>query len=204
LKKYTMLLIIFTTVLSARASENGGYAGSYLRMGLGARSLAMGNTGIASPVNAYSAFYNPAVFGFIDQKLVGLSHSFLSMDRRYNFISFSMKVPPAAGFSISWMESGFGNVRSYDSIGRDTGEINHSANAVYFSVGRKILDNLSVGLSLKILFEYINDGTDEFDYKSNGVGFDFGVLYKIRDDLTLAYQLKDLNSKLKAQTDKIQ
>jgi len=203
LKKYAIILILFLAVITVRADENGGYAGAYLRMGLGARSQAMGNTGIASPVNAYSAFYNPAAFGFIDQKLVGLSHSFLSLDRRYNYISFSMKVPPEAGFSISWMESGFGNIRSYNSIGRDTGEINHSANAVYFSIGRKITDRFSVGISIKILFEYINDGTDEFDYSSNGIGFDLGLLYKIRDDLTLAYQVKDISSKLKAQTDKI-
>ena len=203
MKKTITLIILFLMSVMSMANGNGGYAGSYLRMGLGARAQSMGNTGIAGDVNAYSSYYNPAAFGFIEDKLVGLSHGFLSMDRRVNFISFSMKVPPAAGFSISWIESGFSNVYSYNTIGQNTGEINQSANAVYFSFGRKIIDNLSVGISLKILFEFINDGTDEFDYSSNGVGFDFGVLYRIREDLSLAYQLKDVKSQLKAQTDKI-
>lgn len=185
------------------ASENGGYAGSFLRMGLGARAISMGNTGVAHPTNAYSTFYNPASFGLIEDHLVGLSYSFLSLDRRFEFVSFSMKVPPEAGFSIGWIESGVGDLKSYNSIGEITGDINQTANAVYFSFGRKFSDKLSVGISLKILFEFINDGTDEFDYSSNGVGFDVGILYKINDDLILGGQVKDINSKFKANTDKI-
>ncbi len=185
------------------ASENGGYAGSFLRMGVGARAISMGNTGVAHPTNAYSTFYNPASFGLIEDHLVGLSYSFLSLDRRFEFVSFSMKVPPEAGFSIGWIESGVGDLKSYNSIGEITGDINQTANAVYFSFGRKFSDKLSVGVSLKILFEFINDGTDEFDYSSNGVGLDLGILYKINDDLILGGHVKDINSKFKANTDKI-
>jgi hypothetical protein len=185
------------------ASENGGYAGSFLRMGVGARAISMGNTGVAHPTNAYSTFYNPASFGMIDEMMVGLSYSFLSLDRRFEFISFSMKVPPGAGFSISWIESGVGDLNSYNSIGEISGEINQSANAVYFSFGRQFSEKLSIGVSLKILFEFINDGSDEFDYSSNGVGFDIGVLYKINEDLMIGGLVKDINSKFKASTDKI-
>jgi len=185
------------------ASENGGYAGSFLRMGLGARAISMGNTGVAHPTNAYSAYYNPALFGLVEDHLVGLSYSFLSLDRRFEYVSFSMKVPPGAGFSIGWIESGVGDLKSYNSIGEMTGDINHSANAVYFSFGRQFSERLSVGISLKILFEFINDGTDEFDYSSNGVGLDLGVLYKINDQLMLGGLIMDLNSKFKANTDKL-
>jgi hypothetical protein len=172
-------------------------------MGLGARSIAMGNTGIAHPVNAYSAFYNPALFAGVEDRIVGLSYSFLSLDRRFGYISFSMQVPPAAGFSIAWIESGVGDLKSFNSIGQETGDINHSANAIYFSFGRKLFEKLSVGVSIKILFEYINDGTDQFDYSSKGVGVDFGIVYDLIEELTLGYQLRDISSKLKANTDKI-
>jgi hypothetical protein len=103
LKKLFLVLVLFITYTMLYGSGNGGYAGSYLRMGLGARSIAMGNTGIAQPVNAYSAFYNPAAFAEVEDRIVGLSYSFLSLDRRFGYISFSMKVPPAGGFSIGWI-----------------------------------------------------------------------------------------------------
>ncbi|MFC2089062.1 hypothetical protein ACFLSX_05610, partial [Calditrichota bacterium] len=201
---YIFVVIIFSLLATQiQADGNGGYAGAFLRMGLGARSIAMGNTGMAEKPNAYGAFYNPAIFGFMEGKMVGLSHSFLSLDRRVNYISFSMKVPPGAGFSIGWIETGAGDLKSYNSIGRETGDINQTANAVYFSFGRAFTQKLSIGVSIKILWEFINDGTDEFDYRANGVGIDFGAIYKLTDYLTLAYQMKDIKSKFKASTDKI-
>jgi hypothetical protein len=203
LKKTLFIILILLFPLLIRASENGGYAGSFLRIGVGARAISMGNTGVAHPTTAYSSFYNPAAFGFTKDFLVGLSYSFLSLDRRFEFVSFSMKIPPGAGFSIGWIESGVSDLMSYNSIGQQTGEINHSSNAVYFSFGRNFTENLSIGVSLKILFEFINDGTDEFDYSSKGVGIDFGVLYKFSDDLMIGGLVKDVNSKFKANTGNI-
>jgi len=204
LKRILILsIIILVFSINIKAEDNGGYAGAFLRMGLGARGIAMGNTGIAEKPNAYGVLYNPAIFGYTEGKMVGLSHSFLSLDRHVNFISFSMKVPPGAGFSIGWMETGVGDLKSYNSIGQETGDINQTANAVYFSFGRAFTEKLSVGISIKILWEFINDGTDQFDYSANGVGFDFGVLYKLTEELYLAYQLRDIKSKFKASTEKI-
>jgi len=203
LRKYILILWILLFPILLIAGENGGYAGSFLRMGLGARAISMGNTGVAHPTNAYSSFYNPALFGSIEDMTVGLSYSFLSLDRRFEYVSFSMKVPPGAGFSIGWIKSGVEDLYSYNSIGEVTGDINQTANAIYFSFGRQFSEKLSVGVSLKILFEFINDGTDDFDYSSNGVGFDIGLVYKINEDLSVGGLVKDLGSKFKASTDKI-
>lgn len=198
-----MIVLTATIHFNVYAEGNGGYAGAYLRMGLGARSIAMGNTGIAETPTAYSAFYNPAIYGYIQDKKAGLSHSFLSLDRHVNFISYSMQVPPGAGFSIGWIESGVGELISRNSIGLATGNINQTANAVLFSFGRAFSPKISVGVTIKILWEFINDGTDEFDYSSAGVGFDLGVLYRFTEDITFGYQMRDIKSKLKANTDKI-
>jgi len=205
LKKILIIYFVFLVLFQFNifAEGNGGYAGAFLRMGLGAKSIAMGNTGVADEPNAYSAFYNPAIYGFMQDKKVGLSHSFLSLDRHVNYISYSMNIPPGAGFSIGWMETGVGDLKSYNSIGLETGEINQTANSVFFSFGRAFSEKLAVGVTIKILWEYINDGTEEFDYGSNGVGIDLGVLYKFNDELTFGYQLRDLKSKFKANTDKI-
>ncbi len=202
MKSVTAFLCILLMV-PLFADENARLAGSYLRMGLGARSIALGNTGVASPVSAYSLFYNPAILGEIQGRLGGLSYSFLSLDRRHGYISLAIKIPPAAGLSIGWIESGVGDLKSYNSIGQETGEINHSANAIYFSFGRNVIDRLYIGLAAKLLFEYINDGTDEFDYSSNGFGFDIGLLYVINDKLRIGYQIRDIKSQLKANTDQI-
>jgi hypothetical protein len=194
----------FTLITTVWAGSNAGYAGSFLRMGLGAKALAMGNTGVAMPVNAYSTFYNPAALSALENRIFGLSYSFLSLDRQYSFISVALEIPPQGGVSISWIRTSVNELKSYNSVGQETGDINQSANAVYFSFGRPVIfDNLAIGVSIKILFEYINDGTSDFDYSSNGVGLDFGMQYRVQDNLTIAYQVRDINSKLKANTDKL-
>ena len=199
---FSFLVVIFSHNLSF-AESNAGFAGSFLRMGLGARSLALGNTGVAAPVNAYSAFYNPAALAEMDGRLFGSSYSFLSLDRSFSFVSLSIKIPPQAGASVGWIRTSVGDLKSYNSSGLQTGDINQSANAIYFSFGRPILYNLHIGVSIKILFESINDGTDAFDYSSNGVGFDFGLLYRYTENLSFGYLIRDINSKLKANTDKL-
>jgi len=203
LKLRLVTAVIFIFVQQCFGSDNGGYAGANLRMGLGARAIALGNSGVAAPLDAYSAYYNPAAFGNSVKRMVALSYGFLSLDRHQSFVSFSLRVPPAAGFSIGWIESGIGNIQSYNSIGEQTGAINHSNNTILFSFGRRIFSRMSLGLTVKIMFEDINDGTEQFNYSSRGVGFDFGWQYYINDDLTLGYQIRDISSKLKANTEKI-
>ena len=201
MKKLIVLLLLTSGwVLSG---TNGRFAGSFTRIGIGARSMAMGSTGIASPARSYSFYYNPALSGKQEKKTFSAESNFLSLDRYVNFIGFSMKVPPAAGLSIGWLVSGTGNLYSYNSIGENTGKINQSAHAVYASFARHFSDKFSVGLSIKVLLEYINDGTAGFDYASKGVGGDFGIYYQATENLSFGAVYKDLGSKLSANTEKI-
>lgn len=203
--KRTSVVMLFLAFLCtvAFSNNNARFAGSYTRMGLGARSIALGNTGVADSPNGYSTYYNPAVLGMVEERTLSLSYSFLSLDRHIQFVGLSMKVPPGAGFSIGWLESGTDELYSYNSIGEQTGEINQAAHAIFFSFGRQFTSRFSVGVSIKLLMEYINDGTDEFDYNSRGVGADFGAYYQASENLGLAVTLRDVGSKLKANTDKL-
>ncbi|HGY54434.1 MAG TPA: hypothetical protein ENK44_01905 [Caldithrix abyssi] len=194
------VLILFSF---ASAGENGGYAGSFLRMGLGAPSLAQGNATIAGTPNAYSFYYNPASVAFLDGKVASLSYSFLTLDRRFNYIGFAMPIKPAAGFSLGWINSGNADFPGYNSLGEEYGQISHSLNAVYFSFARKFGKRVSVGLSVKYMWERINDGGVSFDYSSTGVGWDVGIYYRPLDNLTLAVMVQDAGSKFKASTTEI-
>lgn len=201
MKKTILFLLLSISLIYA--NNNGRYAGSFTRLGLGARAIAMGNTGVAAPARGYSFYYNPALAGRLEEKVFTNSYNFLSQDRHIYFIGFSMKVPPGAGLSLGWLKSGTGDLRSFNSIGQDTGEINHSAHAVYASFSRHFSDKFSIGLTIKVLFEFINDGTKSFDYESKGVGGDIGVFYQATENISLGLVYKDIGSKLKANTENI-
>ena len=197
----------------AVAEDNGGFAGSFLRVGLGARALAMGNAQVATADNAFGFFYNPAALSTLEKKEFALSYSNMSLDRKFNFVGFSLPLPPSAGASIGWINSGVGNLRAYNSSGEDVGAIDNGLNALYASFALKIVslvqadsqmmnvspDLISLGVSVKFLRENIDDNED-FNYKGAGFGVDVGLLLKPHRNFTIGYQVKDLNSSLKSNT----
>jgi len=212
---WLMMVFILGTV-PALAGGNGGFAGAYLRIGLGAPGMAMGNAQVAMVGNGFSGYYNPAVLPFLTNPVASLSYSFMSLDRRFNYVGYARSLPPRGGFSIGWIYSGVDNIRAYNSRGEDVGEILHGLHAVYFSFGLKIptpldqdvtgdgsgLQVLSFGISLKLLYERISDG-EEFNYSGKGAGMDIGVLFHPLKSLWLGYQIRDINSKLKSNTNTI-
>ena len=202
MKKFkTALFILLIFNGFTLAGSNGGYAGAFQRIGLGARSMALGNAGLADTPGGYSFFYNPATTAYIQGKVFALSYSFMSLDRRFNFIGYSMKVPPGAGFSVGWINAGVGDIPEVNSLGEITGEIEHSVNGAYFNFARAFSKKFSAGLTIKYLWENLGLGSDR--YESRGWGWDFGALYRLSDKLTLAAGVRDVAAKLKASTDKL-
>ena len=195
-------ILIWITV--ALAGGNGGHAGSFLRIGLGARGMAMGNAQVASPINGFGFYYNPAGLPWLKDKSANFSYNFLSLDRQFNFIGFSTPLKPHAGFSLGWIYSGVDKIMGYDSGGHETGEINHGLHAFYFSFGIMIIPNrLSAGINAKFLLENISNQEESYKYKGKGFGGDFGVMLRVNSWLSFGYQLKDINASLKSNTDDI-
>lgn len=208
---FVMLLVFVST--HTIAEGNGGFSGAFLRVGLGARALAMGNAQVATANNGYGIYYNPAALPDMEKRSFSISYSNMSLDRKFNFIGFSLPLPPFAGASIGWINSGVGNLRAYNSNGEDVGEVNHGLNAIYAGFALNIIglaqkdnqlanlspDLISIGIAAKILLENLNDNAD-FKYKGRGFGIDLGLLLKPHKRLTLGYQIKDINASLSSNT----
>jgi hypothetical protein len=204
MKIFTALLLIFLLFSSgakADINDNGGYAGAFLRMGLGARSIALGNCGAADAASGFSHYYNPAILPMLSGKSVALSYSFMPLDRHTQYIGYSMQVKPSAGLSIGWIESGVNDLQGTNSIGQFTGEIDHSLHGIYFSFGRYFGKRFSLGVTVKLVMEYLSDSN--FKYSSMGVGFNFGAYYKISENISAAAVIYDINTKLEANTQDI-
>ncbi|HED11195.1 MAG TPA: hypothetical protein ENJ10_10950 [Caldithrix abyssi] len=198
-----LLVLLAVMTLPAQINHHGGRAGAFLRIGLGGRSMAMGNTGAAMPGGAYAFFSNPALTGLEGKKVAALSGNFMSLDRYAYFAGYTAPVPPKAAVALGWLTSGTGNLRSYNSIGQDVGGINHAMHAIYGTFMRTFGPDLRVGANLKMVIENINDGTAEFDYSALGVGGDVGLYYRWSDNLGLALVVENMGVDLKANTEKI-
>ncbi|MBD3225064.1 MAG: hypothetical protein GF313_10075 [Caldithrix sp.] len=202
MRKYIIIGLMLGLTAGIAQAQNGGNAGAYLRMGLGARSTSLGNAGAADVSNGFSFYYNPALTSFLDAKVGALSYSFLSLDRQFNFIGYGMDVAPGGGLALALINTGVDDITGYNSVGEQTGEIGHSANAAYFNFSRKFFNKFSIGLTIKYLWESLDVQGDD-DYQSQGVGVDAGLLYKITPTLQVAAVVRDINSQLKANTENL-
>lgn len=196
-----LLMLLMATAL--HANNNARYAGAYTRIGLGAKALALGSTGVAAPANGHAIYYNPALAGKTPAYEFSNSYNFLSQDRHQLFVGFMMPVKPGGGVAIGWMKTGVSDLNAYNSIGENTGDINFSSHAFYASIARHLASHISIGISFKMFYQLINDGSEEFDYSATGFGADIGVHYQYNDVLSFGVVYKDIGSKLKANTEKI-
>ena len=202
MRKALFLVLLICCAYSYLLGGNGGYSGAFLRIGLGARGMSMGNAQVASSDHGFGFYYNPSALPYLKQISANFAYSFLSLDRRHNYVGLSMPLKPHGGFSLGWIYSGVGDIRSYDSRGVDVGEIDHGLHAFYFSFGIFIIPNrISVGLSAKYLLENISD--PDFDYDGKGFAGDLGFLIHVNNSLSVGYQIKDINGKLRSNTNNI-
>ncbi len=199
---FLVMVMLVSNVSLVLAEGNGGYAGAYLRLGLGARAIAMGNAQVATADHGFGFYYNPAALPYLEKLSANFSYSFLSLDRRFAYVGLSTPIKPQAGFSIGWIFSGVGDIKSFDSHGVETGKVDHGQHAIYFSFGSMVIpDRLSVGVSAKYLRETLSD--PDFDYTGKGFSVDLGAMFRVNNDLSLGFQVKDINGKLKSNTNNI-
>lgn len=99
-------------------------AGSFSRMGFGARGMGMGNAMAAVIDGNLVSYYNPALSAFQNDNYFQTSYSFLSLDRALNFLNFTKKFEfgkskkkRTAGISIGIINAGVSGIKGTDNQG---------------------------------------------------------------------------------------
>lgn len=183
-----LLMLIFS---DGFADDHGGQAGPFLRVGLGTRPRGMGGTYTAIADNSTAAYYNPGGLGFVEHPEVSLTYSAMSFDRTFNSVGFSRAIPPAAGFSIGVLQSGFAETDARASNGDVIGSIDDSQYAIMMGFALRFGDRVAVGIAPKWLYSKV------YDVSATSVGLDIGAMVKIRPNFTVGLAVKELGQKLK-------
>lgn len=195
-----------------RADDVGraGKAGSYLRMGNGARLFGMGGGGVALGDDAFSTTHNPAGLVYLEQKSLVASLSSMALDRKLQYIGYAQALgkkpgsdngaprqgPPRAGFALGWLSAGVDKIDGRDFNGAHTEMYSMSEHAFYFAFAIQPAPFLSVGFAGKGLYSRMPNMTNEGNALSTtGFGFDLGLMLKPTDDLSLGIAVQDLRSK---------
>jgi len=203
-------LALMLVVLSFGSRANAGSAGgaaAYLKMGVSARALGMGEAFSAVADDASATYYNPAGIGELQKREIHTMHAMLSLDRKLDFANYVLPDPKRKGvWGFSWTRFGVDEIPEtrVDNAGNPI--VDASGNVRIFSYfsdvennyslsyGRKMSDRRSYGGTLKLLRHSL------FDASANGLGLDWGGLFKMSDRTKIGVVLKNLGASLKWNT----
>ncbi len=185
------LILILTIFSSAALGEtgDGGHAGPFLQLGFGARAMGMGGAFVAVADDATAGFFNPAGLVQITERTFGAFYRRMTLDRRLSYVVYNQPIRDEATVALAWINAGVGDVMGRDSDGYPTQEISNYQNAVQLFLGRRILDQLSIGLGI----EYIQYNLAIIN--AYGLGFGFSAMGRPMPKLRLGVAVEDIGMK---------
>ena len=169
-KLISVAAVLFLLPLSSFGA--GGYAGSFLDLGAGARPSAMGGAFTAVSDDATALFWNPAGLAGVSGKQLALSYGEMFLGRKQGCVSFS-----SGGLGLGLFSYGVGGISRRDEGGRQQGEFGSCENALLVAYARSLKGEgfeLMVGGGGKFFYQRLA-GHDAIGY-----GGDVGLLAKVR------------------------
>ncbi len=184
-----LFILVLCFLLQTKAfaeTGDGGYAGSFLLLGLDGRAVGMGQAFVGVADNCGGALWNPAGTIQLQKRTVGASYRKMFLDRGMGWVCYAQPVRDEAAIGLSWINVGVADVVGRDFEGNPTEEIENYQNAVSFNFARKIHEKIFLGLNIKyIQYNLAN-------ISAYGVGFDFGAMGKPTPDLRIGVSVQNV------------
>ncbi|MEN3037739.1 MAG: hypothetical protein ABDI07_01070 [Candidatus Kryptonium sp.] len=165
---------------------------TFSRLGFSSRGIALGNAMSSITKGEITGYYNPATLPFSNQKSASLTIGILALDRNLDFLHYTQSVYPTAGFSIFIIRAGVKNIDLRDKDGYHINNTNTNEYLIGFSFANKIIEKLSLGLSLKFYYNKLYQ-----EIVAQTLGIDFGLLYKFSEHINAGVSVHDINAKYK-------
>ncbi len=165
MKPTLLLFIIASMCASAQTAETGL---TFLKRGVGARNIAMGESGVAGFSDGFSMYYNPALPASARKASIALMHNQWVQDVSGQYIG---AVVPLESWSLGFHASyaSVDDIEAREKPGPADGTFTASNFSTGLTASFHISDDLAFGLTAKYLFEKI------FVDVADGYAFDFGV-----------------------------
>jgi hypothetical protein len=193
------LLLVFLLGLNLTFGQSAGNSGlSFLKLGFGARNVALGEAGTSMANDVTSLFYNSSrltenykteIFLMHNEWIQGIQSEILGI--KFNFLG----LPFGCGFN----STSINDIEIRQKPGESEGTINAHYVFGTLATGYEIDRSVSVGVSIKYIYEGI--WVDE----ANGWGFDFSSTYKFNDDVRIVAAVRNIGAmnKLKNESTKL-
>jgi hypothetical protein len=184
--KHAALLLIIASVSYSQNDGAGNTGLAFLKLGITSRSIAMGEAVVSNTNDASATHYNPAALFNGSKVNLIFMHNEQILGSRTEFLAGKIKASKFAfGFSLN--NTAVDDIEVREIPGAPQEKFNAQNFSMGLSIGYKVNEMLSLGITGKFLFEKI--------YVDNASGFavDLGGLY-VKERLSLGLAISNLGS----------
>jgi hypothetical protein len=172
----------------------GTTSGQFLKLGVGARAVALGGSFVAQANDLSALYWNPAGLSQIQGSAAQLSHTEYLADITYNHAGFAtnLGVLGTLGFSFTFLDSGDMEVRTLRRPDGTGEQFDAQSMALQLSLGRALTDRFSIGGTAKYVRESI------WHSSASTIALDVGVLFTTPyERLKLGASIVNFGSKMR-------
>ncbi|MDA0986411.1 MAG: PorV/PorQ family protein [Bacteroidetes bacterium] len=199
MKKLIILLFLIFNIshsqLFRSTTKVGTTAAQFLKIGSGARAIAMGSSSVAVEGDVYSLYWNPSLI--VNNQTTGSSaftHAEWIADVNYDYAASILNLENIGiiGFSFTSLSTPEDIVRTENNPFGDGRKWKAQSLALGITYARLLTDKFAIGGTLK----YINESI--WNEKATGYAFDIGTIYRTDwNDLRIGSSISNFGTKLK-------
>lgn len=200
---WTIVLAMLMAVTAFAGNRKTGLTGaSFLKIGVGARQVALGSAATTLSGDPNSMFWNPAGIR-ADGTQLGFTHNQWLVDMAHNAVSLTHDVEGIGTVGVGLIHIGLDGIAANRDIAPTQAlkplQADQATDATYsfydlavnVTVARQFTDKLALGASLKLIREKIDD------LDATAIAGDFGVIYNTGwRNLTLGARMNNLGGDL--------
>jgi hypothetical protein len=155
-------------------SEDGGYAGAFLKIPVDARPAGMGGAYVAISDDPAGQLHNPAGIQSRREYFFSSSYRAMKLDRQLGFVSLVLPTRLESTLGLSWLYAGYGEVEARNTSGYATGEvISSDEHAFAVSFAKRFTPVFAAGSKVNFYYK------QHADLKASSVGINLGAMFYI-------------------------
>ena len=195
---YTFIIVFILACMPVAADnadihENAGTrAMTFLKIGVGAEAMSMGESQVAATDDLYASYWNPAGLARLQQPQLALMHNEWFAGINHEFVGFALPLKGVGTLGASASFLSFGELQGRDRDGNETTIFRPYDVALILSYARGFGNSLAFGVNAKFLREQIADES------GTGIAFDLGGLYNFPETpLSLGFNAQHVGPRVK-------
>ena len=187
--KKIALISLIVMAFSAMYADMNNSAAAYIRMGIGARVIAMGEAGTASASDVSAAYWNPA--GLTNLKDIEVASMYalnMAYDRNYKYAAIGKRFD-FGSLALNWVNASVDDIAGFDDNDQPTGFFNNNEHNISLSYANSIY-GLQYGFTPKFYMSKIDDEME------TGFGVDLGFKYDVNQYMVAGVMMRDAYASL--------